>query len=68
MSKSAARVLEACKSGDARVYGETLVAALATDGSQYKNQCFHHSAGHVLSPPLRPDATTPLFLMNSLAQ
>lgn len=68
MSKSAAETLDrACKSGT-RVYGETLVAALGTDGSHYKHQCFHHSAGHVLSPPLRPDPTTPLSLMNLLAQ
>ncbi|KAJ8952353.1 hypothetical protein NQ318_017247 [Aromia moschata] len=68
MSKSAALALDqACKSGT-RVHGETLVAALGTDGSHYKNSCFHHSAGHVLSPPLRPDPTTPLSLMNFLAQ
>lgn len=68
MSKSAGLALkQACERGT-RVYGETLVAALATDGSHYKHECFHHSAGHVLSPPLRPDPTTPQFLMNLLAQ
>lgn len=67
MSKSAAQFVETHRRG-ARVYGETLVAALGTDGSNYKNQCFHHSAGHVLSPPLRPDPETPLYLMNCLAQ
>lgn len=67
MSKSAAQILEGYRR-DARVYGETLVAALGTDGSHYKNECFHHSAGHVLSPPLRPDPETPLFLMRCLAQ
>ncbi|KAJ8920201.1 hypothetical protein NQ315_011862 [Exocentrus adspersus] len=67
MSKSAVEVLsQACKRGT-RVIGETLVAALGTDGSHYKHECFQHSAGHVLSPPLRPDPTTPLSLMNSLA-
>ncbi|KAG5889855.1 hypothetical protein JTB14_013260 [Gonioctena quinquepunctata] len=49
MSKSAAKVLEACRSGN-RVYGETLAAALGTDGSHYKHECFHHSAGHVNAP------------------
>lgn len=68
MSKSAGLVVkQACTRGD-RVFGETLVAALATDGSHYKHACFNHSAGHVLSPPLRPDSTTPYFLMNLLAQ
>ncbi|KAJ8929637.1 hypothetical protein NQ314_017654 [Rhamnusium bicolor] len=68
MSKSAGQALDrACKRGTTRVYGETLVAALGTDGSHYKHECFHHSAGHVLSPPLRPDPTTPLSLMNFLA-
>ncbi|XP_072382494.1 dihydropyrimidinase isoform X1 [Diabrotica undecimpunctata] len=67
MSKSAARAVDFHRS-DARVYGETLVAALGTDGTHYKHECFHHSAGHVLSPPLRPDPSTPLVLMNCLAQ
>lgn len=69
MSISAGTVLEqALKRGTTRVYGETLVAGLGTDGSHYRHKCFHHSAGHVLSPPLRPDPTTPLRLMNFLAQ
>ncbi|XP_015835841.1 dihydropyrimidinase [Tribolium castaneum] len=68
MSKSAGLALkQACERGT-RVYGETLVAALASDGSHYKHECFQHSAGHILSPPLRPDPTTPQFLMNLLAQ
>ncbi|KAJ8973818.1 hypothetical protein NQ317_002381, partial [Molorchus minor] len=68
MSKSAAQALDqACERGT-RVYGETLAAALGTDGTHYKNSCFHHSAGHILSPPLRPDPQTPFILMNSLAQ
>lgn len=49
------------------IYGETLAAALGTDGSHYGHTCFQHAAGHVLSPPLRPDPTTPEFLMKLLA-
>ncbi|XP_055546217.1 dihydropyrimidinase isoform X1 [Wyeomyia smithii] len=50
------------------IYGETLAAALGTDGTHYANKCWHHAAGHVLSPPLRPDPTTPEFMMKLLAQ
>ncbi|XP_025837415.1 dihydropyrimidinase-like [Agrilus planipennis] len=68
MSKSAAQALVIARDRGSQVYGETLVAALATDGSHYKHKCFHHAAGYVLSPPLRPDPTTPQFLMNYLKQ
>ncbi|XP_038116249.1 dihydropyrimidinase isoform X3 [Culex quinquefasciatus] len=50
------------------IYGETLAAALGTDGTNYTHECWHHAACHVLSPPLRPDPTTPEFMMKLLAQ
>ncbi|XP_065095870.1 dihydropyrimidinase isoform X3 [Ochlerotatus camptorhynchus] len=50
------------------IYGETLAAALGTDGTHYADRCWHHAAAHILSPPLRPDPTTPEFLMKLLAQ
>lgn len=50
------------------IYGETLAAALGTDGTHYRCQHFGHAAAHVLSPPLRPDPTTPEFLMKLLAR
>lgn len=50
------------------IYGETLAAALGSDGTNYYHQCFQHAAAHVLSPPLRPDPTTPAFMMNLLAK
>lgn len=49
------------------IYGETLAATLGTDGTNYRHTCFHHAAAHVLSPPLRPDTTTPAFMMKLLA-
>ena len=68
MSKSATLALVQARNRGTRVIGETLAAALGTDGSHCKHSCFQHSAGHVLSPPLRSDPTTPQSLMNSLAQ
>ena len=68
MSKSAGYVVKQARNMGTQVFGETLVAGLAKDGSCYKNASFHYSAGHVLSPPLRPDPTTPQFLMHFLAQ
>lgn len=68
MSKSAAQTLSQAMERGHGVYGETLAAALGTDGSHYNNSCWYHAAAHVLSPPLRHDASTPQFLMSLLAQ
>ncbi|XP_055375035.1 dihydropyrimidinase isoform X1 [Condylostylus longicornis] len=69
MSKSAAIEVKRAREryNQKGIYGETLAAALGTDGTNYKHECWHHAAAHVLSPPLRPDKTTPQFLMKSLA-
>jgi len=48
--------------------GETLAAALGTDATCCQHLGFDHEAAHVLSPPLRPDKTTPEFLMKLLAK
>ncbi|KAL3290214.1 hypothetical protein HHI36_023573 [Cryptolaemus montrouzieri] len=68
MSISASLALYEARKNGTKVFGETLAAALGCDGSHYKNECFEHSAGYILSPPLRPDPTTPKTLMNFLAQ
>ncbi|XP_046425983.1 dihydropyrimidinase isoform X2 [Neodiprion fabricii] len=67
MSRSAAEEVEAARRRGVIVWGETLAAALGTDGTQYAHSCWRHAAGHVLSPPLRPDPDTPYNLMIKLA-
>nr|KAF7394259.1 hypothetical protein H0235_016854 [Vespula pensylvanica] len=67
MSRSGAEAVEAARKRDVCVFGETLAAAVGTDGTNYTHKCWRHAAGHVLSPPLRPDPNTPLILLNYLA-
>ena len=50
------------------VYGEVTAAALATDGTQYRNGSWRHAAAHVTSPPLRPDPETPNALLDLLVR
>ncbi|CAL1685234.1 unnamed protein product [Lasius platythorax] len=68
MSRSAAEQVEAARKRGVCVFGETLAAAIGTDGTNYSHKCWKHAAGHVLSPPLRPDTDTPRVLMNILAK
>lgn len=67
MSKSATKVIVEERTRNSSLFGETLAAALGTDGSHYYNKCWRHAAAHVMSPPLRPDKTTPEFLFGALA-
>ncbi|XP_072046055.1 dihydropyrimidinase-like [Amphiura filiformis] len=67
MSKTSAdEVLKARKLGKV-VFGEPVAAGLATDGTHYYHKDWCHAAGHVMSPPLRDDPTTPAYLMDLLA-
>jgi len=68
MSRSAAEQVEIARKRGICVFGETLAAAIGTDGTNYLHKCWRHAAGHVLSPPLRPDTDTPRILVDMLAK
>jgi dihydropyrimidinase len=67
MSKSAAKVIVDERARNSSLFGETLAAAIGTDGTNYYHKCWRHAAGHIMSPPLRPDRSTPEYLLGTLA-
>lgn len=67
MSKLSAQIVADARRRGIVVFGETIAASLGTDGTHYFNKCWRHSAGHVVSPPLSSDPSTPACLMDLLA-
>ncbi|CAH0391973.1 unnamed protein product [Bemisia tabaci] len=73
MSKSAGNVVAAKRDEklsngeECVIFGETLAASVGTHSHGTGYSCWSHAAAHVLSPPLRPDPTTPEYLMRLLA-
>ena len=68
MSKSAAQAVIQAKERGVVVFGEPIAASLGTDGTNYWHKCWRHASGFVMGPPLRPDPSTPSYLMNLLAK
>lgn len=67
MSRSAADIISQAQRTGVVVFGEPIAASLATNGTHYFDKCWRHAAGHVMSPPLRMDPSTPDYLMSLLA-
>lgn len=67
MSKTAADVVSKARKEGKVVFGEPIAGGLGTNGKNYFDRCWRHAAAHVLSPPLRPDESTPEYLMDLLA-
>lgn len=68
MSESAAVVVaKYSEKDDSKIYGETLAAALGTCTAHLCGKLSSKLALHVMSPPIRPKESTPVYLMHQLA-
>lgn len=67
MSKGAGDIIGKMKKKGCLVYGETIAAALGSNGINYFNKCFYRAAAHVMSPPIRTDPTTSEHLIKLLS-
>eukprot|EP00111_Clytia_hemisphaerica_P008823 TCONS_00025788-protein len=67
MSKTAAKNVADSRRKGYVCFGEPIAAGLGVDGKNYWHRCWRHAAGYVMGPPLRPDPSTPEYLMDLLA-
>ncbi|XP_006565931.3 dihydropyrimidinase isoform X1 [Apis mellifera] len=67
-SKTAADVVSSKKSEGVVLFGETLASTVGIDGSEQYGKDIEKARRYVTSPPLRPDSTTPAYLIEHLAQ
>ncbi|XP_047368950.1 dihydropyrimidinase isoform X2 [Vespa velutina] len=67
-SKSAADVVSAKRTEGVIVFGETLASNVGIDGTEQYGKDIEKARSFVTSPPLRPDSTTPAYLIEHLAQ
>lgn len=68
MSKSAADMISAKKADGYVVYGEPLASSVGIDGSDQYGKDINKARCIITNPPLRPDPTTPAYLIEQLAQ
>ncbi|XP_008544962.1 dihydropyrimidinase isoform X2 [Microplitis demolitor] len=67
MSKSSADVI-AAKRDNGVVFGEATAASVGIDGSEQYGKDMEKGRRFVTNPPLRPDPTTPAYLIEKLAE
>ncbi|XP_033302356.1 dihydropyrimidinase isoform X4 [Bombus vosnesenskii] len=67
-SKSAADVVSSKRSEGVVLFGETLASTVGIDGSEQYGKDIEKARRYITSPPLRPDSTTPAYLIEHLAQ
>lgn len=68
MSKSAADVISTRHADGGVVFGQPTAASVTIDGSELYGKNINKACRYVTDPPLRPDSTTPAYLIEKLAE